>query len=252
MASEANSPPELYCRFCETPIATDKVMPQASLVKCQRCERYSFLPPSWNSAGKHMTKLWTEVEKPTSLLVEEFSDHLRITREQDWKKVFEGLRKFGFAALCGVMMAIILPSSSVPVPVHLLCPIIFLGFCFLLLLLVAALDLLEGLFNRLVIEVDHHAIQLKNGPIRTPTSQSRTVLSQEIQQLTSNDRQVIATLLGGRHVVLVDGLPNKDYALYLEQEIEHYLGIRNYPINIVRPNQIESLPQDRKPKRKTR
>ncbi|MFV9503033.1 MAG: hypothetical protein AB4911_00565 [Oscillochloridaceae bacterium umkhey_bin13] len=99
---------------------------------------------------------------------------------------------------------------------------------------------LTMLFNRTTIEVTHGALTINHGPLpvtgyrhlpreqlrqlygveATRRSNKRTVIVYHLQALSNDDKQI----------TLIDGLESAQQVLYLEQEIERFLGIRDEPI----------------------
>lgn len=103
------------------------------------------------------------------------------------------------------------------------------------------LYLTAKLFNKTRITVESEGIQIEHQPIKTPWNRSQFIGKDSIQQLfvsryrerlqTKSKKTVeayalSAVLSDGKTVELVRGL-NKETQLYLEQEIERYLGIRD-------------------------
>jgi hypothetical protein len=94
--------------------------------------------------------------------------------------------------------------------------------------------------NRTVIDVSPREIRVQVGPLpwrgnlAVPPAQVAQIYREEIVRHTKNGRSVsyhlsVATK-DGRKLKLLSGVPSADQALYLEQEIERHLGIRDQPV----------------------
>lgn len=94
--------------------------------------------------------------------------------------------------------------------------------------------------NRTVIDVSPREISVRIGPL--PWRGNRTVAPTQVAQIyreevvrhTKNGQSisyhVSAALKDGKKLKLLSGLSAADQALYLEQEIERHLGIRDQPV----------------------
>ncbi len=99
------------------------------------------------------------------------------------------------------------------------------------------------LVNTTFITVDDKRISLEHKPINFLIQKDRHFAPEEVDQLfvrryvegKTNDRPVHAfavdlLLKNGKKHKLVDGLHALDYARYIEQEVEHYLKIKDRPV----------------------
>jgi hypothetical protein len=98
-------------------------------------------------------------------------------------------------------------------------------------------------FNRTNINVNERALEIKHKPLYWPFYPNRYINIADIQQLYCT--RYIATSTNGqpayayeiqlrttdnKDIKLIKGLPDANYAKYLEQEIEQYLGIQDTPV----------------------
>jgi len=94
--------------------------------------------------------------------------------------------------------------------------------------------------NRTVIDVSPREIRVQVGPLpwrgnlAVAPAQIGQIYREEIVRHTKNGRSVsyhlsVATK-DGKKLKLLSGVPSADQALYLEQEIERHLGIRDQPV----------------------
>jgi hypothetical protein len=100
---------------------------------------------------------------------------------------------------------------------------------------------LAGFLNQTTIEVDTFRLSIRHGPL--PWFGNCTLPAAEIGQLYCQERtrrqnnggssttySVSAVTKGGRQVKLVSTLEDQDQALFIEQQIEQYLGIEDRPV----------------------
>jgi hypothetical protein len=94
--------------------------------------------------------------------------------------------------------------------------------------------------NRTVVDVSPREIRVTIGPLPWPGNRSvaplqvAQVYREEIVRNTKNGQTVTysvsAALKDGKKLKLLSGLDTADQALFLEQEIERHLGIRDQPV----------------------
>lgn len=99
---------------------------------------------------------------------------------------------------------------------------------------------LAGWFNRTHILISSAAIEARSGPL--PWFGNKKIQSTDIKQLyakenisesrrgTSVTYEVHVITNDGRNLKLLGGLDTSEQALYIEQQIEKYLGIENKPV----------------------
>lgn len=99
---------------------------------------------------------------------------------------------------------------------------------------------LTMLFNRTMVEVTHGSLTIKHGPF--PVFGYRHLAREQLRQLygveatrRSNKRTITVYHLQAltnehKQVTLIDGLDSPNQVLFLEQEIERFLGIRDEPV----------------------
>lgn len=94
--------------------------------------------------------------------------------------------------------------------------------------------------NRTTIDVSPREIAVRTGPLPWFGDQSvaplqvAQIFREQVVHQTKNGEsvtyQLSAALKNGRKLKLLSGLTSADQALYLEQEIERHLGIRDQPV----------------------
>ncbi|MCB1193674.1 MAG: hypothetical protein H7A23_07265 [Leptospiraceae bacterium] len=99
---------------------------------------------------------------------------------------------------------------------------------------------LANYLNTTEIIVDREKISVRHYPL--PWTGNKVVLSNDIKQLYSKPvrhqnrnsvsftYEVHAVLSNRTHIELVSNFETSDQALYVEQEIENFLKIENYPV----------------------
>jgi len=99
---------------------------------------------------------------------------------------------------------------------------------------------IAGFLNRTRITMNMGELRIKHFPLPWPGN--RTIARLEIDQLfceekmsssrnsTSYSYNLSAVMTGGRRVKLVSGLENPEDALFLEQQVENFLGITDRPV----------------------
>ncbi len=97
-----------------------------------------------------------------------------------------------------------------------------------------------GFVNRTLLRVGVGQIQVRHVPLPWPGN--KILLRDSVEQLFSEERisrsnngtsctyRVSAVLRGGARTKLVSGLPSPDQAVFIEQQIESYLGIEDRPV----------------------
>ena len=98
-------------------------------------------------------------------------------------------------------------------------------------------------FNHTDIIISNNQIRITSGPLRNPFKRDKSVAAQDIEQLyvnrytssTTNGKPnyayaLYAILKNGNKQEVIKGM-NKETQLYLEQEIERYLKIKDRPVS---------------------
>lgn len=160
--------------------------------------------------------------KLAGLKIEHKQDELRIS----WPILN---RLWVVSILLGPLFAFLLLSESDPTkPPHDLCTIPII----ILLLLGSLYVSLVSLFNRSVLQISQSELRVKHGPI--PYALSNTFDSNNVKQIyvklvqagRSTSYAVYILTKNNLHEKFL-ALPNGKLALYLEEEIERFLGIKD-------------------------
>ena len=101
---------------------------------------------------------------------------------------------------------------------------------------------LTGYMNKTTLTVDHKQLAVRHGPL--PWWGHKQIRTAEIVQLYtkqnisrsfrnngwSGNFEVHAVMKQGKHQKLLSGLDSSEHVLFVEQAIEDYLGIADYPV----------------------
>ncbi|MEM6530888.1 MAG: hypothetical protein AAF653_21505, partial [Chloroflexota bacterium] len=105
-----------------------------------------------------------------------------------------------------------------------------------------AYEALSMYLNRTVVRVNNDRVEVKTLPLPHPWKDS-LITSSDIEQVyvrqmikrgnksTTVHYEVRAYLYAAGEKTLVKGLTNPDFALFIEQELESYLGIEDRPVH---------------------
>ena len=245
---------QLNCISCGNAIAAEDVNLQNLVAKCRQCNAvFSFMPQNASTTSfleykdpleQTLTEDFLrrpddgrEVEMPSSVMMEQDFSELRFTIP--WRKT----RRWGFFLLFTiiwngiltpfVVMGIATGSWEILLftSIHIIVGVSFL------------LYTLGLMFNTTSIVVTSQGLDIKNGPIPIPFNPNRFMAVRDIQQLFVEeyvpsktngqpDYTYAVTALTRSHERqrLVGGFSQPGHALYLEQEIENFLNIKNKPI----------------------
>lgn len=117
-----------------------------------------------------------------------------------------------------------------------------LQLCVLLLIIGTAYFAALGFVNKTRLQVTHNRLKISHGPLPcllSKTAQSsdfaQLYVKKDVHQSRSNNSidvsyrlQVISKQ--GKTLTLIKGIQTSEDALYVEQEIESFLGIKNQPV----------------------
>ncbi len=99
---------------------------------------------------------------------------------------------------------------------------------------------LAGWLNRTTIVASHQQLGVRHSPI--PWFGAKDIAASDLKQLYAKEKvsrsrnstsvtyEVRAVTHSGKNVKIVSGLENQEQAFFIEQKIEHYLGIENVAV----------------------
>lgn len=222
---------QITCKHCGAKIPSADIDINQLMPKCPKCNAVFSIAQLVDGKSAHSPE---RLETPMSrgLAVESGMGNLKITRTWLTPSIF-GLTCFClfWNGLLAVWYWVTLThrwwGMTIFVTIHAL-----IG-------LAVAYIVLSNYINKTFIEVDSRGVEIHHGPL--PPFGRKRLESTEIKQLYTkeglSDRrsgttiyEVRAVTYGDRDEIVVFGLPDPSQALYIEQEIERALGIKDRPV----------------------
>ncbi len=227
---------QIYCRQCGAPIKAENVNLDNMMAKCDQCDAvFSFadMYEGVSAKPKHEhEKELIDIPMPSGITIDSSGSRLLIQRRWfHWSTIFLLI----FAVLWNCMIwGVFVPvfSDLNNTPVWFLLPFIAVG-----LFLIAYV--VFNLVNSTAIEVDAQAVVIQHKPIPFP---GKYIGCADIEQLytrrhvhsskngTSYTYSLNIVVPGGKTQRLLGNLSTADQALFIEQEIERFLGIEDRPV----------------------
>jgi hypothetical protein len=222
----------LYCRSCGAPIEAGEIDKDLGLVRCRHCGSVYGLEvlPRHDSDGSFRAYERQSVPMPDKLEVADVGNELQITyRWFGLKFVFLIIFAVFWNGFMLLWHGISLASGAWFMSVFgLLHTAVGVGLAYYTL---------AGLLNKTTIRIGMGQLLIQHWPLPWPGN--RQLEASDVAQLFSREKisrsknstsysyQVHALLQNGKKQKLLSGLTDVDQALYVEQEIERYLGIRD-------------------------
>jgi hypothetical protein len=244
---------QLNCISCGSPIAAEDANLQNLVAKCRNCNAvFSFMPgsaaaetplefkdPYANiSSNPYLERPENgRLEAPKGVIMERDFGELRFIIP--WRNT----RRWGFFLLFTVVWnTILFPFVAIAIGtgewrILLFCSIhLIVGLSFLIYTLGLML-------NKTRVVVTSQGIDINHAPIPIPFNPNRFMAVREVEQLfveeyvpsRTNGRPdytyaVTALTTAAERIRLVGGFSQPGHALFMEQEIENFLGIKNRPV----------------------
>ena len=222
---------QLHCPYCAHDIPAADINLDRMVAKCASCSAVFSFDDQIDAAPQRPLRL--EVPLPKGITVEREGYELAITRRWMSPKYFlliffcliwDGFLCFWYSiALAGgawIMAVFALGHTAIGALI--------------------TYSTIAGFVNSTLIRVGSGALAVRHGPL--PWSGNKQLDSSGITQIYCKERiqrgrnsttttyEVHAATNGGVQAKLVDGLDSDDQALYLEQEIERFLSIKDVPV----------------------
>lgn len=224
----------IYCRNCGVQVAEENIDKAQRLVKCGSCN--SIFSIQGLFPEQPMSRPKPEIPLPEGIKVVHDEEGFKIIR--DWTKVYGILLGafagfWGFAAVRGIQSISVLTPGNIFTIVLTLLPALIAGYC------------AAAFFrNKTTITVGHTNIKLTQAPLPMPYPGNKSFKLCSIKQLYIRERISYSSKSrtknyfydlhlidgGNRHLKILSSLRSKEQALYIEQEIEQYLGIQDVDI----------------------
>jgi len=238
---------ELTCRSCGANLHADDVNMTAGVAKCRYCQAVFAFGSAVGNPGSAAASDATaaaapaernrpEVDKPSGFAIEEDPYRFRITRRWlTWTIiplalfaiVWDGFLVFWYSV--GIKE---LQSGDQMAWVMLLFPVLHLAVG-----VAITYGVITTLVNSTTIDVNDRELAIKHGPLWFPGN--KTLPALDIQQLyckqkisrtkngTSVRYEVHAVTNDGKDHKLLGGLNQQNHALYVEQQVERVLGLKD-------------------------
>jgi hypothetical protein len=221
---------ELKCNNCGSQLKPEDISPQLSAARCHHCHALFALPAL--AGGGTIAR--PDVTLPRGMKVEERMDGLTITRR--WMDA-SAWAVLVFAIFWNGFMIVWNTTSLVQgIWIMSVFGLLHTGVGLFLIYLVLAMFL-----NSTTVKVTYDAVQSSSGPIpwkgneKIPKSEVEQFYCTEKVRRTKNGASITydvhAVLTGNRREKLVQGISNHDQALFIEQQLERHLGIRDMPVS---------------------
>ena len=214
---------EINCPSCNTPVLADNININDKIAKCNNC---NVVFPIHQALDFKQTKnLKQEVLRPEGIDIFYYKDDLDITLEQPNTGIEAIL--FFFLSIFTLIAFLIFMKGKI-------------SYIFpMVLFLVNMIPLASLLFRtkrKIYITIDEHYLDIKWRPKNFHKDKQYRI--EEIDQIyvRKSDLGGVAVMMivnginGQKHIELITGLKSVSKARYLEQEIEHYLGIEDRDI----------------------
>lgn len=230
---------QVHCTHCGVQILADDLNIDTGIAKCRACNRvFSFLEALREHSAAERPRLARAdrpvVPQPRGIAIDDLGGRLRLARRwfrwpllflvffcAAWDSFLVFWYSIAFSENAPWIM-VVFPVAHVAVGVGL------------------TYFVLCGLLNRTVIDVESGRFTVRHGPLPWPGN--RTIDIADLKQLycrrklhssrngTSEAFELHAILADGKQLKLVSGLDEAEHALYLEQQIEKHLGLRDAPV----------------------
>lgn len=232
---------QLHCEKCRSPFGAEDVRLDIAVARCRVCDTVHDLSvrkaPAQEGVRSRPKLVRAKAALPPGFQVEDEGTATRIS----WR--WFGLKYLAMLGFCVVWDGFLffwygtLLSSEHPPLVAALFPLIHVGAGVWI-----TYTTLAGLLNSTRIDVSRSELTLRHGPLPWPgnkTLPGRSLAQlyvEEVTQTSNKGRQtttyhLLAMDREGRKVKLLTNLEEKDQALYLEQLLEHRLGIEDAPVD---------------------
>jgi predicted Zn finger-like uncharacterized protein len=224
---------KLNCPECGAEIPADNINLDRMVAKCRECNTVFGFGDQFGASAGAQSLVRLAVPRPASLQVEQDGAELRLTRR--WFSptyIFLGIFAIFWNGFMAVWFGIAIISRMWPMALF--------GSIHAAIGLFIAYVAVAGLVNSTLVRIGMGEIQVSHSPLpwrgnrRIETAGIAQLYSKEIshrsRRRTTQSYEIHAATGDGRDIKLLSALENSEQALYLEQEIERYLGIKDLPM----------------------
>lgn len=220
---------ELKCRNCGSQLKPEDISPNLAAARCHHCNALFALPLS--AGGRVIPR--PEVPLPPKFRMEERMDGLVVTRR--WLDASAYFLLFFAVFWNGFML--VWNAISLFQGIWIMSAFGLIHTAVGLFLIYKVLSMF---LNSTAVKVGYDSVEVVIGPV--PWKGNKRLPKAEVEQLycierisrskngTTSAYDVEAVLKGNRRETLVKGLPRHDQALFIEQQLERHLGIKDTPV----------------------
>ncbi len=222
----------LNCPDCKQDINASDIHLEKTIAKCSEC----------HSVFKFDEELDLAVPVRPEIFLPKGMDIFELRSEVEIQITWRDTLKSFPLLFTIIWNAMVLPAAIFAIITAR--PMIILGLSFHLLVGIASLYyLLTTLYNTTFITADSRHLRIEHRPLILPFYPNQDIPVYEIDQIYvkkyvkshTNGRPdyvfaVEAILIDKSHVRIVKGIQHSDQALYIEQEIERFLAIKDRPV----------------------
>jgi len=224
---------EFRCKSCGATLRPENVVERLAMARCDHCGAVFGIEGLPLSSAAEAARQRGPVSMPKGIEVSQFGGSLEITRRWfGWGFVFLVFFCIFWDGFMVAWHAIALSSGA--------------WFMSLFGLLHTAVGVgltyytIAGFVNRSVIRAGQGLIEIRHGPLPWPGN--KTLVSHEVEQCYSKEKihhgkngthytyTIHALMTNGRRETVVSGLTDTEQALYIEQQLEQFLGIQDRPV----------------------
>ncbi len=223
---------QLQCPQCNSDIHSDDIHLEKMAAKCKDC----------HSVFKFEKELLVEHPMRPEVFLPKGMEILKLRSELELQVSWRSVLQTGLVFFAIFWNIIVLPFAIFAILSGQI--IMILGLSLHLAVGIGLIYyIITAIFNTTFITVDNHRLHIEHRPLRVPFYPNQDFPAQEIDQIyvnkyvksKTNGRPdyaygVEAIMKDKNHVRLVGGLQYADQALYIEQEVESFLGIRDRPV----------------------
>ena len=228
---------EVECNLCGKKIESNNVNIDTSLAKCEQCssifsiketafeERRRGHPIFLVPDGTEMLKLITKMEISTSWLKASKKDKIK----------FDFIMTFTFGFISTLALTAGFLGSSIFV--------VLMASFFMLISIFLTYNFLANLINKTIIKIENKVLSITHTPLKLLGQKQHNIPVDQIKQLyvkeymtnrSVNDVRLKAYGIylkhsNGEEIKLIDEM-NRETSLYLEQEIEEFISIKDKAI----------------------
>lgn len=225
---------ELRCKSCGATLNPDNIVERLAMARCGHCGAvFAISGAPWQDPDKAEELQRPKVPMPRRIQVQELGNSLEITR-----------RWYGHAFLFLAGFCVVWNGFMIFWHVMALSEGAWFMSLFGLIHTAVGIGLayftVAGFLNSTVIRARRGLIEITSGPVPWPGN--KTVSTDDLEQLYSKEQirhtkngvsyayQVHAITRGNVRKTLLKGLTEAEQALYIEQELERFLGIEDRPV----------------------